>query len=114
MKHLGLLLATAAFACAADFVTGQAARLVIGQETFTSQTPGATEGLLGGVSGLAYVNDTLFVVDGNRIQANPQNNRVLIYKNLSSKLPDPLASLSADRRCPVCGGAADVVVGQKD
>ena len=114
MKYLGLLFAAAGFACAADFVTGQAARLVIGQETFTSQTPGATPGILGAVSGLAYANNTLLVVDGSRIQATPQNNRVLIYKNLSTKLPDPLATVRQDDRCPVCGGAADVVVGQPD
>jgi uncharacterized protein (TIGR03437 family) len=114
MKYLGLLFAAAGLACAAEFATGQAARLVIGQETFTSQLPGATDGLVGAVSGVAYANNTLFVVDSSRIQANPQNNRVLIYNNLTSKLPDPLAPLSIDRRCNVCGGVADVVLGQPD
>ncbi len=114
MKCLGLLFAAAGFACAADFVTGQAARVVIGQETFTAQQPGANQGLLGAVSGVAYANNTLLVVDGSRVQASPQNNRVLIYKNLDTKVPDPLASLTQTDRCPVCGGAADVVIGQPD
>jgi hypothetical protein len=114
MKCLGLLFAAAGFACAADFVTGQAARVVIGQETFTAQQPGANQSLLGAVSGVAYANNTLLVVDGSRVQASPQNNRVLIYKNLDTKVPDPLASLTQTDRCPVCGAAADVVIGQPD
>jgi hypothetical protein len=114
MRQLGLLLAAAGFACAAEFTTGQAARLTIGQETFTSQLPGASQVLVGAVSGLAYANNTLIVVDSNRIQALPQNNRVLIYKDLSEKLPAPQASLTGDRRCPVCGGVADIVLGQTD
>jgi hypothetical protein len=114
MKYLAALFAVAGFACAAEFTTGQAARVVIGQETFTSQLPGAAQGLLGAVGGLAYANDTLYVVDGNRVQALPENNRVLIYKDLSTKVPDRLAPLTADRRCPVCGGATDIVLGQPD
>jgi hypothetical protein len=114
MKYLALLVASAGFACAAEFSTGQAARLVIGQESFTSQTPGASDVVVGAVSGLAYANNMLFAVDASRIQANPQNNRVLIYKNLTGKLPGPTDSLSGDRRCPVCGGVADVVLGQPD
>ena len=39
---------------AADFTTGQAARLVIGQQTFTSQDSNSSDSVLGGASGLAY------------------------------------------------------------
>jgi uncharacterized protein (TIGR03437 family) len=116
MKYLALLIATAGYACAAEFATGQAARLVIGQDTFTSQRPGVSEFIVGAVSGLAYANDTLFVVDGSRIQADPQNNRVLIYRNVSGKLPGPKAAfaLTDSDRCAVCGGVADVVLGQSE
>jgi len=54
---------------AADFTTGQAARLVIGQTTFTSQDPNSSDTIVGGVSGLAYAADTLFVADSNRVGA---------------------------------------------
>jgi hypothetical protein len=70
--------------------------------------------LLGGVSGLAYAADTLFVVDSNRVGASPQNQRVLIYKNLSGTLPKPTDELGFDRPCPACRGTADVVLGQQD
>src|SRR6185503_15260601 len=93
-------------------------RLVIGQRTFTEQEPGAAGAarpdLLGGVSGLAYAGDTLFVVDSNRVGASPQNERVLIYKNLSITLPKQTDELVYDRPCPVCRGTADVVLGQVD
>jgi uncharacterized protein (TIGR03437 family) len=99
---------------AADFTTGQAARALIGQKTFTVQAYGATESLLGGVSGLAYVNDTLIVADSNRVNAEPVNNRVMIFNNVSSFLPKPTDELRYDRQCPVCVGSASVVVGQPD
>ena len=102
MKHLLVFLLPAALACAADFATGQAARLVIGQRTFTEQKPGASAELVGGVSGLAYFNDMLFVADANRVGASPQNHRVLIYRNLSDKLPKPADELFYDRDCPAC------------
>src|SRR4029078_9176310 len=86
MKSILVVLLAAAAAHAAEFSTGQAARLVIGQRTFTEQEPGARVDLLGGVSGLAYAGDMLFVVDSNRVGASPQNQRVLIYKNLSGTL----------------------------
>lgn len=108
MKWLALLAVSTGFACAAEFVTGQAARLTIGQDTFTAQLPGTSEYRVGAASGIAIVNDTLFVADSSRIQANPQNNRVLIYNNLSGKLPGPKDSIPSGFRCAVCGGIADV------
>src|SRR5450432_1125296 len=114
MKAIILVLLVAAAALAAEFSTGQAARLVIGQRTFTEQEEGARQDLLGGVSGLAYAADMLFVVDSNRVGAGPQNERVLIYKNLSATLPKPTDELPFDRICPACRGSADVVLGQPD
>src|SRR5437762_9198618 len=114
MKSIFLVLLAAAAAHAAEFSTGQAARLVIGQRTFTEGLQGADQNLVGGVSGVAYANDMLFVVDSNRIGAAPVNQRVLIYKNLSSALPKPTDELFYDTPCPVCLGRADVVLGQKD
>src|SRR5215216_2699389 len=102
MKSIFVFLLAAAAAQAAEFSTGQAARLVIGQRTFTDQIPGpASENLLGGVSGLAIAGDTLFVVDSNRVGASPQNQRVLIYRNVTSALPKQTDELGYDRPCPV-------------
>ena len=115
MKFLAILLASGTLLCAQQFMTGQAARIVIGQETFTRQAPGASQVLVGAVSGLAYANDTLFVVDSSRVQADPQNHRVLVYNNINSKFPrrgDPIPF--SEVRCPLCGGFADNVIGQAD
>ncbi len=96
------------------FTTGQAARALIGQSTFTSQDPNSSDTVLGGVSGIAYAVDTLFVADANRVGADPSNHRVLIYQGLSSMLPSPTAELTYNRKCPVCVGQATVVLGQPD
>jgi hypothetical protein len=114
MKSWAVLLLVTVAARGADFKTGQAARLVIGQPTFTKQDPNSSDEILGAVSGLAYANDTLFVCDSNRVGASPVNNRVLIYRNLSQMLPAPTAELNYDRRCPVCTGRATIVLGQPD
>lgn len=126
MRYFFLSLLAAGLCLAADFKTGQAARLVIGQKTFTAQdyvepdaqNPNenkASRELLGGVSGLAYANDTLFVVDSNRVAANPINNRVLIYKNVSRQLPAPRDEFpNQEKRCPACVGLPDIVLGQPD
>ncbi len=122
MKYIAVLLFTpVAVFSQAQYVTGQAARAVIGQPNFTAQyyagsppsvvTPSAS--LLGGVGGLAFANGTLFAVDSNRVQAPPIQNRVLIYNNLP--LPGPTTELTELYvRCPVCVGTANVVVGQPD
>jgi hypothetical protein len=99
---------------AADFTNGQAARLVIGQTTFTSEDPNSSDTIVGGMSGLAYAADTLFVADSNQIGAAPSNNRVLLFGSLSSQLPSPTAPLPYSRKCPVCVGQATVVLGQPD
>ncbi|MCC6341996.1 MAG: hypothetical protein IT166_07355 [Bryobacterales bacterium] len=116
MRKYGIGLLLAAGLCeAADFFSGMAARAVIGQRTFTAQTPGASDVLLGGVGGIAYANGTLIVVDDNRVSASPQNNRVLIFRNVSSFLPEPTAVLPPSGvRCPLCVGQAAVVLGQPD
>ena len=114
MKSISLVLLAAAAASAAQFSTGQAARLVIGQSTFTEGEQGAGQNLLGGVGGVAYANNMLFVADGNRVGASPVNQRVLIFKNLSGNLPQPTDELFYYTRCPVCIGGADVVLGQPD
>ena len=98
---------------AADFLTGQAARAVIGQPFFNAQNSGASNTLLGGVGGLAYVNNTLFVADSNRLGLLPDNNRVLIFNSSLLNLPAADAEIPPySGRCPVCGGQASVVVGQ--
>jgi uncharacterized protein (TIGR03437 family) len=107
------LLAAVAFA-QPTFTTGQAARAVIGQETFTAANPSSSATVVGAISGLAYANDTLFVADSNRVNATPINNRVLLFSNVSSFLPAPQAQLTYDRKCPVCVGQANVVLGQPD
>jgi uncharacterized protein (TIGR03437 family) len=113
MRFLSLFLLSTALFAEIDFTTGQAARLVVGQSTFTAQESGASATLLGAVGGLAYVNDMLLVADSNRLKATPINHRALIYKNLSQQLPGPLDELPvSDVRCPVCLGTADVVLGQ--
>src|SRR5580700_7543248 len=88
-----------------QFVTGQAARLVIGQTTFTSQTAGASDTLLGGIGGLAFGGDTLYVADSNRVGFTPNNNRVLMFQHVSQNMPTPTAQIPAySGTCPVCVG----------
>jgi uncharacterized protein (TIGR03437 family) len=99
---------------AQTFATGQAARLVIGQKTFTTGNYGATNTLLGSPSGIAVANGTLWVADANRIGALPTNNRVLRFSDVSTypgPTDDPtlLGSL-----CSVCRGTASLVLGQPD
>ena len=113
MKYIGVFFLIPAVLSAADYLTGQAARITIGQTTFTSQdsdNPSASQ--LGAVSGLAYANNTLFVADSNRVQATPVLNRVLIFRNASNFIPSPTADIPQGVRCPVCTGSADVVLGQ--
>jgi hypothetical protein len=107
-------LAASLFAQTGDFTTGQAARMVIGQSTFTSQDPNSSDVILGGVSGVAIANDTLFITDSNRVGAQPSNHRVLVYKGVSSMFPSPTAEIPNNRKCPVCLGQATLVLGQPD
>ena len=114
MKCIFGFFLTVAALCAADFNTGQAARLTIGQVTFTQGDDGASDVLLGAAGGVAYANNTLFVIDSSRAGALPNNNRALIYRNVSSWLPGPTDALLYNQKCPACVGRADVVVGQPD
>src|SRR5438477_12052175 len=104
------LCAAAALAQNTHFITGQAARLLMGQQSFTSQDPNSSDTIVGAVSGIAYAADTLFVADANRVGAFPSNHRVLLFQNLSTMLPGPTAELPFDRNCPVCRGQATVVL----
>ncbi len=114
MRFFAVILLALQPAVAAVFSSGQAARLVIGQTTFTSQESGTNQTLVGGVGGLAWANGSLFVVDSNRVAADPVNNRVLIFQDLPSILPGPTDELPQTRRCPVCFGGATLVLGQPD
>lgn len=116
MKCISVLLLSAAclVAQSGTFTTGQAARLVIGQTTFTSQDPNSSDTILGAAGGIAFAGDTLFVADSNRVGASPTNHRVLLYKGASSMFPGPAAELPYNRKCPVCVGQASVVLGQPD
>jgi len=112
-KTCALLSLCACVGLAADFVTGQAARLVIGQSTFTQQQPGTADTLLGAVGGVAYANGILFVADANRTGLTPLNNRVLEFPTQS--FPGPLDTIRPFiARCAVCVGRANVVLGQPD
>jgi len=112
-KTCALLSLCACVGLAADFVTGQGARLVVGQRTFTEQQPGASSTLLGAVGGVAFANGTLFVADSNRTGLTPLNNRILLFPTQS--FPGPLDSIPPYiSRCPVCVGQASVVLGQPD
>ncbi len=112
-KTCALISLCACVGLAADFVTGQGARLVVGQKTFTDQQPGASATLLGAVGGVAYANGTLYVADSNRNGLTPLNNRVLAFPTQQFPGPlDPIAPYIA--RCAVCVGQATLVLGQPD
>src|SRR5215469_10524545 len=114
MKCIPGILFLTAVACAADFTNGQAARAVIGQQTFTTADPNSSNTIVGAAGGIAYAANTLFVADDNRMGAAPENNRVLLFQNLASTLPAPTADLPYTTQCPVCVGEASVVLGQPD
>ncbi|MEO5922606.1 MAG: hypothetical protein ABIR70_02155 [Bryobacteraceae bacterium] len=96
---------------AAEFVTGQGARLVIGQNTFTTQDFGASKTLLGGVGAVAFANGKLYIADANRLNLTPVNNRVLVMDTATfPKATDQIQPYLS--RCPVCVGEASVVLGQ--
>src|SRR5271163_2911673 len=115
LKYCALFSLCAGVSLAADFLTGQAAREVIGQTTFTEQLSGTASTLLGGVGGVAVANNTLFMADSNRVGLIPDNNRVLVFNNISTAFPGPNDQFALNGvRCPLCGGQAQVVLGQPD
>jgi len=123
-KYFGVFLLAAATLAAQDFITGQAARAVFGQQTFTAQDQDTQTGpvcgsqvctpspyILGASGGIAYANNMLFVADSNHIQAIPNYNRVLIYTNIAALLPPPAQPVPTPPtsnfvRCPLCLGTA--------
>jgi uncharacterized protein (TIGR03437 family) len=97
-----------------NFVTGQAARLVVGQTTFTTANYGSTNQLLGAPSGIAIVNGVLWVADANRLGALPSNNRVLRFSDIPT-YPKPTDNpYVPGSLCSVCRGVASQVLGQPD
>jgi len=115
LKYLTFISLCAGMSCAADFMTGQAARGVLGQPYFTAQNAGASSTVFGGIGGLAYAANTLFATDANRLGLLPNNNRVLIFNNIGQMLPAADADIGPYMgRCPMCGGQASVVLGQPD
>lgn len=121
LKSYSVLLAGAvalSMPCAAaDFLTGQAARSVIGQTFFSAQNTGSSNTVIGAVGGLAFANNTLFIADDNHIGLLPDNNRVLIFPLNQSPNIQQLPPFDAEippysGRCPVCGGQALGVLGQ--
>ena len=111
LKYCALFSLCASISLAADFVTGQGARLVIGQSTFTAQDLGASDTLLGAVGGIALTGNKLFIADTNRIGLTPLNHRVLMMD--ISTFPQPLNEIAPHiGRCPVCVGKASLVLGQ--
>ncbi len=121
-------------AAAQVFLTGQAARAVIGQPIFTTQISGGVNGVataaspslpgiqtpasdrvFGAMGGLAFAGSTLFVADDNTLGLLPNNNRVLLFNNIGQTFPGPADEIPAfTARCPLCGGRANVIVGQPD
>jgi len=76
----------AGFGYSADFVTGQAARAVIGQATYRAEYRRFQHGA-GSSRRAAYAANTLFAADSNRVGLLPNNNRVLIFNNIQQQLP---------------------------
>ncbi|MCX6609726.1 MAG: hypothetical protein NTW74_02620 [Acidobacteria bacterium] len=110
-----LLASLCVFVCLAsgqDFYTGQAARLIIGQKSFTDQYPGNSDTQLGAVGGIAIAGDRLYVADSSRIGAAPANHRIVIFDGLSSFVPRPNEQPPQGPRCPACVGKGTVVLGQ--
>ncbi len=110
-----LLASLCVFACLAsaqEFYTGQAARLIIGQKSFTDQYPGNSATQLGAVGGIAIAGDRLYVADSSRIGASPANHRIVIYDGISSFVPRPEVQPQQGPRCPACVGVGSVVLGQ--
>lgn len=125
MRSLFVFLLACSLSLAQDFSSGQAARALIGQTNFTSTQPGATASLIGGISGIAYGADTLFVADSNHFgsfgapdgNGNPgqNNNRVLMFGGLSNAVPQPTANFAlTSNSCAICVGSASLVLGQPD
>lgn len=96
-------------------MTGQGARAVIGQPAFYAQEFGSSSTRFGAIGGLAYAAGTLFATDANRLSLLPNNNRVLLFNNIKNQLPAANAEIPEFQgRCPVCGGVASTILGDKN
>jgi uncharacterized protein (TIGR03437 family) len=109
---LAVAAATGAYGQTPAFVTGQAARLVVGQRNFTYADYGATNQLIGSPAGIAVVNGILWVVDANRLGSSPDNNRVLRFSDLPTYPTPTQAPDVPGSTCGVCRGVASLVLGQ--
>jgi hypothetical protein len=116
LKYCAVFSLCAGLGLGGSFITGQGARVVIGQTTFTSQSPGASSTNFGSVGGLAFAGDTLYVTDANRLGLLPINNRVLMYQQIKQFMPSITAPIAPyTGRCPVCWlGPASMELGQPD
>jgi uncharacterized protein (TIGR03437 family) len=118
MKHFCILVLAAQACLASDFATGQAARLVVGQPTFTQADEGATNMLIGAAGGVAYANGILFVVDSNRFSADPVNNRVMLFPTAGLPTPTqtpPVNVPISGIYCFVCANTiSTAILGQPD
>jgi uncharacterized protein (TIGR03437 family) len=113
MKYFCLLVLAAQACLASDFSTGQAARLVVGQPTFTQADEGATNVLIGAAGGVAYANGILFVADGNRFSADPVNHRVLLFPTAPLPTPTqapPVSQPVSGIYCYVCANTISTAI----
>jgi uncharacterized protein (TIGR03437 family) len=122
-----LVLTTTSVCVAQTYTNGQAARLVIGQSTFTEADVGAQDILIGAAAGVAVGGGNLYVADANRFTSDPSNNRVLIIPTNHpqypvSVFPSPTDDLTKAPfspspngfNCLVCVGRTNVILGQPD
>ena len=101
LAALSLALALAApLAAQPQWVDHQAARLIVGQPSFTRQSPTSSRDIIGSAGGVAVGGNRLFVAEGNRIGASPVNNRVLVYNNLDGFIPGLDEVPPQDETCP--------------
>jgi uncharacterized protein (TIGR03437 family) len=120
MKSLLTFLLVCQTAFCADYLTGQGARLEIGQQNFTQElfTQPPSANVIGAPQGVAYANNMLFVVDSSEfglVSGVTTNNRVLEYTPVSGfpGLANPSGSASAiGVNCAVCLGNPSLVLGQ--
>jgi len=124
MKYLAATILSAGVLSAQGFLTGQSARAEFGQDNFTAQAADQQvetdvtlneESHLGGVSGLAYANGLLFVVDSNRLGATPLDNRIMVYP--TAAIPLRTAELTQDTvlsPCAVCAVQPNFALGLHD
>lgn len=110
---VGLLASTLSI-YAQTFQNDQAARAVFGQTNFTAGNNNPSQQILGGASGLAYANGTLWVADSNRVAAGPNNNRILAFQ--TSLVPGINSDITTagltNTDCYLCGFPAYLSLGQ--